>query len=166
MSIAGFASVIVQVAPFIAIIAIEIVGQGFDRRLEGTVRQYERELASSPLGHEEFMNFAQHSFDYENAIQHLDLAIITLLIIFVSKLIGVVSGRRALLAGIAFLATVLFVYAVRWWVEGYFERRSPQKYYINDNLAGYRYGSLFVVGSNVVVILAIIVIETVVLGAA
>lgn len=163
MTAAELAAVAVQVAPFVAIIAVEVLGQGFDWRVESTLRQYEEELAAPPPTREEFIDFACHSFDHENAVQHLDLAIISLLILFISRLVGVITGESAPLVGALFIVTALFLFGVRWWVDGYFERRPPEKYYVKDVLFGVRYGPLLVVASNLVVVGVIVFIELTIL---
>jgi hypothetical protein len=162
VTVTEVATVVVQIAPFVAIIAVEALGQGFDRRFESTVRQYEQELAARPPVREEFVDLACHSFDHENAVQHLDLAIISLVVLFVGRVVGAGQEGVSSVVGIVFLGTVIFVFAVRWWVEGYFQRRSPPKYYVEDTVAGVHYGPLVVVASNLVVVAIIVVLETVV----
>lgn len=159
MTASEIGSLIIQVAPFVGIIILELLRPGFDRRINRVFDQYRDEVTFEEPQKKDFEDYAQYSFDYENAMEHLELTLLALVIVFVGKLVGTTSQHSRTLTGIVLLVAVLFIAAVRYAVQSYFEDRSPHRYRIEDRIAGFRYGDIVVIGSNLFVILLVVASE-------
>lgn len=159
MNPGAVASLFVRIAPFLAIIVTELTGRGYESRLASVYRDHSDE---TPLGSpelEDCEDFALFSFDHENAVQHLDLTLVTLVILFGAQVLRTVDDRRALaLSAVVFILAIIAIYGVRRTVDGYLQRRSPHKYFI-DEVFGVRYGTAAVVGSNAFAILVLVTVE-------
>jgi hypothetical protein len=164
VTLAKFAAIVIQVAPFVAIITIELFGPKFLNRWEATFQQYRDNMFVEETEKKEFDHLAQHAYDHDAALQYFDLTLLTLFIIFGARIPQVVkSGQALVLAGV-FLVTSLVVFATRWRVESYFKQRPPDKYAIEENfLFGFRYGTVHVIGSNILIVVVILVTELLVI---
>lgn len=155
------ASLVIQTAPFISIIILELLRPGFDRRIEQVFGEYHEATQFREPDRRDFEDYAMYSFDYENTVDHLELTFFTVILVFVGKLLAETNDGSLALTGVLFVLVVLVLFTVRYVVRGYFERRSPHRYRIEDQVVGVHYGTLFVLGSNLFVILVIIVTEIV-----
>ena len=159
MSLGGTAALFVRIAPFLAIIVTELTGTGYESRLRSVYADHSEETPLRSPALEDCEDFALFSFDHQNAVQHLDLTLITLVILFTAQVLRTTDSRRILmLSSVAFLVAILVVYGVRRVVNGYLRNRSPQKYLVDDML-GFRYGTVAVIGSNSFVVLVIVAVE-------
>jgi hypothetical protein len=128
--------------------------------LKSVYSNHRTETPLQPPALEDCEDFAQFSFDHENTVQHLDLTLITLVILFSAQVLRTVGNRTALvLSSITFLIAVIIIYAVRRFVDGKLRRRSPHKYMTEDKIAGVRHGTVAVVGSNCFVIFVLLAVE-------
>lgn len=151
-------SVLLQSAPFVAIIIMEVTGLDFRERWKRVYSESQSEILTDDTGAEpEFKTIALFTFDFENATQHLELTIISLVIIFITTTATAPSDRT--LVGAVFLVAVLVVFVVRNLVLAYFERREPSRYVVKDQWRGIRYGTLAVVVSNLLAIGVIVALE-------
>ena len=157
---ADIASLIVRTAPFVAIIFTELTGSEFEGRLNSVYSDYSAETPLRSPALEDCQDFAQFSFDHENTIQHLDLTLITLVILFAAQVLRTAENRSTLiLSTMTFLVAILIVYAARRFVNGRLRRRSPHKYMTEDRMMNVSYGTVAVVGSNCFVLLILVTVE-------
>lgn len=160
--LAEIVSIIVQIAPFVSIITIELFSPGFMNRWKATFQRYEENMFVDDRQKKEFKHLTQHVYDHDNTLQHFDLTLLALVIIFCARITQTAGSQEApVLAGV-FLATSLIVFAARWRVESYFKQQSPDKYFTeNNNYLGFRYGTVRVVGSNILIVMVILLVELV-----
>ncbi|KAB1190785.1 MULTISPECIES: hypothetical protein [Haloferax] len=152
----------VRIAPFLAIIATELTGTGFGGRMRSVYADHREETPLRSPGLEDCEDFARFAFDHANAVQHLDLTLITLVILFTTQVIQTVDNREALTFSAAiFCAGIFVVYVVRRLLDGYLRERSPHKYLVEDTVLRARFGTVAVVGSNCVAISVVLAVELV-----
>ncbi|EMA31492.1 MULTISPECIES: hypothetical protein [Haloarcula] len=157
--IGELASLVVQTAPFVSIVILELLRPGFNRRLDLVLEEYDEVTLFDERQKTDIERFAAYSFDYENAMEHLELTLLALIVVFVGKLIAANARRTLVLTGILFVVSALVIVAVRYRTRSYFEALSPDRYWVEGQIAGHRYGKLVVVGSNLLVIVLIVVSE-------
>jgi len=153
--IGDLASLVVQIAPFVSIIVLEALRPGFQRRLEKVLEEYDEVTMFDEHEKTDIKRFAKYTADYENAIEHLELTLLALVVVFVGKLGTASSQRTLLVTGILFVIGALVLAAARYRTQSYFENQSPDRYWIDGQIAGRRYGNLLVIGSNLFVIVLI-----------
>lgn len=160
MTLTEVASLFVRIAPFLAIIITELTGTSFQGRLRSVYSDHRAETPLQSPALEECEDFAQFSFDHENTVQHLDLTLITLVILFSAQVLRTVGDQTVLiLSSITFLVAVIVIYTIRRFVDGKLRRRSPHKYMTEDRIVGVRHGTVAVVGSNCFVVLVLFSVE-------
>jgi hypothetical protein len=159
--IGDLASLIVQIAPFVSIVLLELLRPGFQQRLELILEEYDEVTMFDEHEKTDIKRFAKYSIDYENAIEHLELTLLALVIVFVGKLSAATSQQTLLVTGILFVVAALVLAAVRYRTQSYFEELSPDRYWVGGQIAGRRYGDLVVIGSNFFVIALIVLSEVV-----
>jgi hypothetical protein len=160
MNLTEAASLLVRVAPFFAIVITELTGTDFERRLNSVYSDHSAETPLQSPALEDCEDFAQFSFDHQNTVQHLDLTLITLIILFSAQVLRTVGDRTALILSLSiFLVAIIITYAVRRFVNGKLRRQSPHKYMTEDTIMDIRYGTVAVVGSNFFVVFVLLVVE-------
>lgn len=159
MKLGVVAGLFVRIAPFLAIILTELTGTTYEDRLQSVYNNHSDETPLGPPTLADCQDFALFSFDHENAVQHLDLTLVTLVILFTAQVLRTVGDQTALLLStVAFLLAILVVYGARRAVSGYLHRSSPHKYLVDD-VFGFRYGTAAVVGSNAFTVVVLIAVE-------
>lgn len=149
------ASLVVQIAPFVSIIIVELFRPGFQQHLEGTLKEYDEVTLFDEREKTDINRFAIYSFDFQNTIDHLELTLLSLVVVFIGKIITADPGRTLILTGVIFVVSALAIVAVRYRTESYFDTFSPDRYWVEGFIAGHRVGKLAVVGSNLFIILLI-----------
>jgi len=154
--IAGF---LIQTAPFIAIIMLEVIGTSFLDRWDSKFKQYDDVMFVKKESKKQFDSLAEYVYAYENTIQHVDLTLISLVVIFVGRMASEIGNQQRNVVAISFIITILIIIAIRYHVEGHFEDISPDKYAVEDSMLRFEYGTVLVVLSNLLVIFIIVMIE-------
>jgi hypothetical protein len=153
--------VLIQTAPFIAIIIVEMMGTSFLDRWDSKFKQYDDVMFVQKESKKQFDSLAEYVYAYENTIQHIDLTLIALSAIFVGRMISEIGAQQRNVVAIFFIAIILIIIAIRYHVESHFEDMSPDKYAVESSLLGIEFGTVLVVLSNLLVIFIIVTIEVV-----
>lgn len=152
---------LIEISPFLVTIVIEVLGTGANNEFEKQLEEIDNELFELGEFKPDLESAAAYSYDYKQSLNHYNVSIIAVTLVFMSKL-ATGSGNTdwVLISGILI---ILFVLVLKEVTSRYFTHRQPNKYWVNDcrslTFLGqkfyFHYGAVGVLVANLVPIAAI-----------
>lgn len=156
------AGLILEITPFLAIIIVETATAGGQNKFAGEFRKQPeyKEINNQASASSKNINYtALLSYDFEQSMRYLDIAIVSTFVIYMTKLFNTNNGDGLIV--VSGVANICFIVGLRVMIQRYFESKTPTEYARKDLLKKWkgfeiRWGDLSVFIANLIPILSLI----------